>query len=332
MTVMGTEEKTNTGSIPMQEDGQMKKSYIREKEIPVRQRVHGRWHLCSDRSGAPQARQEAQGERPRPERAEQARQLTPQAAQGHCELWPGRLFFLTGTYEEFYLPEDFAACRRDVENYKRRVIGATVKRFGVSRDKIRLMLWAVRKGEAGRLHMHGFAECVGMGAADRREWREMLEDLWRRRVPGTGEYEPLGTMNADRMDMKKLLGVDGQGKNGTIGYIYGHKERACIETRNLSQPEELAPSDTKWSRRQLRKGCTECAENAYWWEQHYPGFEVVQVMIYDPGQLYEADRPRPDGWEATEAQAYLILRRRGECESSHMTDKIKFFARKNMHG
>mgnify|MGYP000114282342 len=34
-------------------------------------------------------------------------------------------------------------------------------------------------------------------------------------------------------------------------------------------------------------------------------------MIYDPGQLYEADRPRPDGWEATEAQAYLILRRRG---------------------
>ena len=174
-----------------------------------------------------------------------------------------------------------------------------------------MMLWAVRKGEAGRLHMHGFAECVGMGAADRREWREMLEDLWRRRVPGTGEYEPLGTMNADRMDMKKLLGVDGQGKNGTIGYIYGHKERACIETRNLSQPEELAPSDTKWSRRQLRKGCTECAENAYWWEQHYPGFEVVQVMIYDPGQLYEADRPRPDGWEATEAQAYLILRRRG---------------------
>ena len=32
VTVMGTEEKTNTGSIPMQEDGQMKKSYIREKK------------------------------------------------------------------------------------------------------------------------------------------------------------------------------------------------------------------------------------------------------------------------------------------------------------
>ena len=156
--------------------------------------------------------------------------------------------FLTGTYGDGDLPADFAACRKDVENYKRRVITATCKRFGVPKDSIRLMLWAVRKGEAGRLHLHGFAQCKGLDAADRREWREMLEDLWRRRIPGTGEYDPLGTMNVDRMDMKKLLGIDGQGKNGTVGYIYGHKERSCIETRNLRQPDDLAACDTKWSR------------------------------------------------------------------------------------
>ena len=34
-------------------------------------------------------------------------------------------FFLTGTYEDGYLPADFAACRKDVKNYKRRVITAT---------------------------------------------------------------------------------------------------------------------------------------------------------------------------------------------------------------
>ena len=225
-----------------------------------------------------------------------------------------RGFFLTGTYEDGYLPESFAGCRRDVENYKRRVINATCKNFGVSRDKIRLMLWAVRKGEAGRLHIHGFAQCVGLSAAQRREWREMLEDLWRRRVPGTSEYEPLGTMNADRMDMKKLLGQDGQGKNGTVGYIYGHKERSCIETRNLCQPIEQAPADTKWSRRQLRKGCTEHAEDAAWWAKHFPGWDVLQVMIYDPddpGRVHTGEARRPDGWETTEPQAYLILRRRG---------------------
>ena len=37
--------------------------------------------------------------------------------------------FLTGTYEDPFLPEDILACRRDVENYKRRVIDATVKRL-----------------------------------------------------------------------------------------------------------------------------------------------------------------------------------------------------------
>lgn len=33
-------------------------------------------------------------------------------------------------------------------------------------------------------------------------------------------------------------------------------------------------------------------------------------MVYDPQQLHETDRPRPDGWESTDPQAYLILRRR----------------------
>lgn len=33
-------------------------------------------------------------------------------------------------------------------------------------------------------------------------------------------------------------------------------------------------------------------------------------MIYDPQQLHETEKPRPDGWETTDPQAYLILRKR----------------------
>lgn len=51
--------------------------------------------------------------------------------------------FLTGTYEDCYLPDDEDACWKDVENYARRVKYATRKRFGVEKEKIRLMLWAV---------------------------------------------------------------------------------------------------------------------------------------------------------------------------------------------
>ena len=189
-----------------------------------------------------------------------------------------RGFFLTGTYDDPYLPEDMEECLRDVRNYRRRVIAATCRRFGVEKRHIRLMLVAVRKGEAGRLHMHGFAECVGMGAADRREWREMLEDLWRRRVPGTGEYEPLGTMNADRMDMKKLLGLSGEGKNGTLGYIYGHSWRRCLETRNLILPEEQRPNDSRWSRKKLDEAFRLRVDDRAFWQQKYPGYTLNECV------------------------------------------------------
>ena len=40
----------------------------------------------------------------------------------------------------------------------------------------------------------------------------------------------------------------------------------------------------------------------------------MQVMVYDPQQLHETDKPRPEGWESSEPQAYLILRRRGSAK------------------
>lgn len=217
-------------------------------------------------------------------------------------------FFLTGTYDDFYLPETPEECRRDVRNYLRRVIAATCKRFGVPKEAIRLMLAAVRKGENGRLHFHGFAECKGLDDRDRREWREMLEDLWRRRIPGTGEFEPLGTINVDRMDMKKLLGKDGT--QGTLGYFYGHKERLWVETNTLRRPVEQAPNDSRWSRKQLRTACGEMQNDPYWWSQRFPGWELEKCVVLEPGELHAGpDTDRPNGWERLEPQCYVILRR-----------------------
>lgn len=76
------------------------------------------------------------------EEPEQSRQHAQEAAEGAGDF-DKRGFFLTGTYEDCYLPDDEAACWKDVENYARRVKYATCKRFGVEKEKIRLMLWAV---------------------------------------------------------------------------------------------------------------------------------------------------------------------------------------------
>lgn len=204
------------------------------------------------------------------------------------------------------MPDDILEMKREVVNYKRRVISATCKRFGVKRDRIRMMLWAVRKGENGRLHMHGFVECIGLDARDRREFREMLEDLWRRRIPGTSEFEPLGTMNADRIDMGKLLGKEGQGQSGTVGYIYGHKERICVESKNLKLPVEQVPNDTRWSRKQLRAAC-DMQNDPYWWSQRFPGWRLEKCIVFDPRELHQSEPERETGWEVTEPQCYVIL-------------------------
>ena len=306
---VGSGEKKNTRALPEQVRCTMAKSWIREKKYQCGEEYMAvAVYAVTDQEHRHRGKKRKESSRSQKERNKHASMRRYQRKV--LANFDGGGFFLTATYEGGHVPESMPECRKDVENYKRRVMLATCKRFGVRADQIRMMLWAVRKGENGRLHMHGFAQCRALNRAERREWREMLEDLWRKRVPGTNEFEPMGTINADRIDMKKILGVDGQGKNGTVGYIYGHKERCCIETRNLTLPEELRAADTKWSRRQLRKGCEECAENNYWWEKHFPGWEVVQVMIYDPQQLHETEKPRPDGWETTDPQAYLILRKR----------------------
>lgn len=220
-------------------------------------------------------------------------------------------FFVTGTFDDAYLPKDIADCGREVKNYKRRVVNTACKRFGVKRDCIRVMSWGVRKGETGRLHMHGLFQCYGLSADQRREFREMLEDLWRKRIPGTNEYEQMGTINADRISMKKLLGNDGQGDNGTIGYIYGHKERICVESKNLELPEEQVPNDTKWSRKQLKTACSDMQNEPYWWGQRFPGWKLEKCIVFDPQELHQSDQAREDGWEVTEKQCYVILSRKG---------------------
>ena len=138
----------------------------------------------------------------------------------------------------------------------------------------------------------------------------MLEDLWRRRIPGSNEFEPLGTMNVNRIDMKKLLGKSGQGEYGTVGYFYGHKERLWVETANLRPAIEQAPNDGRWSRKQLRAACGEKQNDAKWWEQRFPGWKMEKCIVLEPGGLHESPKREGTGWERLEPQCYVILRRK----------------------
>ena len=211
--------------------------------------------------------------------------------------------FLTGTYEDPLpaggcpsLPEGRAELRAAGDRGNLQAVR------GAAQD-IRMMLLACRKGENGRLHMHGFAQCQGLNPDERRERREMLEDLWRRRIPGSNDFEPLGTMNAERIDMNRVLGKSGEGNYGTVGYFYGHKERLWVETANLRSAIEKAPNDGRWSRKQLRAACSEMQGNIRWWEQRFPGWTLEKCIVLEPGGLHESPERGGTGWERLEPQS-----------------------------
>jgi len=221
-----------------------------------------------------------------------------------------RGFYVTATYEAAYAPADLEECRRDAKNYRTRVTRACRRRFGVEPQAVKMILFPVRNGSGGKLHIHGLVQVDGMDQAQRRELRELLEDLWRRKIPGCGEFESLGTINVDRLNMRAVLASSKRSKWGTVGYIYSHKERCCVEGGALILPEMLRDADSRWSRKQLRKGCRECMQDPYWWERWYPGWSVEKILVFDPGELHESSG-EPGEWEQTEPQAFLVLRRRG---------------------
>ena len=78
------------------------------------------------------------------------------------------------------------------------------------------------------------------------------------------------------------------------------------ETRNLTLPAEHTPNDTRWSRKQLRKGCTDCKDNAYWWEQRYPGWKFVRCVVPEP----DAPGDEKEGWDADELRCYVVMVKR----------------------
>ena len=71
-------------------------------------------------------------------------------------------------------------------------------------------------------------------------------------------------------------------------------------------PVEHTPNDTRWSRKQLRKGCTDCKDNAYWWEQRYPGWKFVRCVVPEP----DAPGDEKEGWDADELRCYVVMVKR----------------------
>lgn len=206
-------------------------------------------------------------------------------------------FYLTLTYIETFLPESMEQAQRDLRNYIRRVKAAIAKLYGPGTE-LRVMGLTGCGRKSGRYHHHLLVECKGLTMRQNAEFRQLLEDKWAVRWPD-GSVESLGTANADRLNLQNRL-------DDLITYFEKHGQMRWYETRNLTLPVEHAPNDTRWSRKQLRKGCTDCKDNAYWWEQRYPGWRFVRCVVPEP----DAPGDEKEGWDADELRCYVVMVKR----------------------
>ena len=234
-------------------------------------------------------------ERQRRRNAEHARRYRVQKANANFTVLG---FNVTLTYEDGYLPEDWEQAKKDLRNWMRRVVLAACKAFDVKKADIRFMGLTACGRKAGRFHHHILVECAGLTMRQNAQFRQMLEDKWALRQPD-GSYEPLGTANADRLNLQNRL-------DDLITYFCKHSALCWYESRNLIQPEEQVPNDTRWSRKQLRVGCTECRDSAYWWEQKYPGGKFVRCVVPEP----EGPAEPKDGWDADDLRCYVVMVRK----------------------
>ena len=125
-------------------------------------------------------------------------------------------------------------------------------------------------GHSGSPAMYNFSfQHDGLDRAARSELREALEDLW---STGRGERrEPLGTVNADRLQ------PEGDGLSALTGYLlkYPKRKKRWRQSRGLQKPVYRRPNDSRWTRRKLELACTADTEDAYVWEQRYPGWRFL---------------------------------------------------------
>ena len=206
-------------------------------------------------------------------------------------------FYLTLTYIDTFLPESMEQAQRDLRNYIRRVKAAIAKLYGADVE-LRVMGLTGCGRKSGRYHHHLLVECKGLTMRQNAEFRQLLEDKWAVRWPD-GSVESLGTANADRLNLQNRL-------DDLITYFEKHGQMRWYETRNLTLPVEHTPNDTRWSRKQLRKGCTDCKDNAYWWEQRYPGWKFVRCVMPEP----DAPGDEKEGWDADELRCYVVMVKR----------------------
>lgn len=174
---------------------------------------------------------------------------------------------ITLTYSEKFLPESIEEAEKEIGNYLRRV-SYRRKKEGLEPLKYVLVTEYKTKKESEkptRIHHH----IITNGGLS----RDAVEELWsRRRKKGQKKGEPIGYVNADRLQ----VGEDGSGITALGKYLTKDPagKKRWSSSHNLKKPW-FRTNDHKYSKREIEKITKDLPDHAFW-EKKYPGWTLIK--------------------------------------------------------
>ena len=161
-------------------------------------------------------------------------------------------YYCTFTYNE-EMPETYEACKRDVNNYFKRVRRAR-KKAGLSELKY---IYVIEKKK--RFHIH----LIINGGLKRKE----IKKLW-----GKGDIKKVEELQEGTNGFEAITKYFCKEWNNEL--LPGNRKR-YTPSRNLKQPKESPPKDGVFKMRYLEKLCKQRIDDADFWEHRYKGRRFI---------------------------------------------------------
>ena len=161
-----------------------------------------------------------------------------------------------GTYCDSEMPSSEEQCRKDIQNYIRRIKRYREKQ-GLPEMKYIYVIEAKVSKKTGlvRYHFHMITNAMD---------RDTAEEMW-----------PFGDWtNADRLQPNE------KGCEALAKYLVKKPEggKRWAQSRNLDKPKEPKPKDGKISKRHLQRLATERIDDAPYREKRYKGYRFIEAV------------------------------------------------------
>lgn len=162
-------------------------------------------------------------------------------------------YYCTFTYTDAEMPETYAACKRDVNNFFKRIRRAR-KKAGLPDLRY---IYVIEKKK--RFHIH----LIINGGLKRKE----IKKLW-----GKGDVKKVEELQEGANGFEAIAKYFYKEWNN--GILPGNRKR-YTPSRNLKQPKEPPPKDGVFKMRYLEKLCKERIDDSDFWERRYKGNRFI---------------------------------------------------------